>query len=158
MTITATKPQTCAPGLPLTADEISDATKGWPELKRLFRSPKHHGDIEKSQIADQLSETLSNFKLEYWPGTHTVDDEGHEVCGPGYSYAISGRHHGEFPALGFEAWIDGRDNDGDLAQSLVDEVCAIARLYAEAAQGLARELERTPNESAVVAAMDGYRR
>lgn len=104
----------------------------------------------KHELAERLGERMSEFKLTYNPTATVAVDASADESDPdteGFCFLLEDCAGGEFPALGFEAWIDGRDNAGDLAQSVVNELQSIADGYQAVAKRIADRLNRVPKPS-----------
>lgn len=118
-------------------------------------------DQEKHELAQRIGKTMNQFGFIYRPEATMVDaslgrapeyaihgkDVETDVDSLGYCFQIQDYGNCWFPDFGFDVWIDGRENDGDLAQSVVDELQAIADAYAEVAKTMAERLGRTPQQS-----------
>jgi len=104
----------------------------------LFPRAEHEG-------AKRISQIMECYKLEFWPTTSSEDDPDSK----GHLFFLDSQEHGEFPEYGFEVWIDDRDNDGDVAQTVVDQLFELADDYRRTAEQVAGRLDRTPSSAHV---------
>lgn len=118
-------------------------------IEAFMDTPTCPEDYAKQREARRLTARMDSLEIKQCPRTfrHIDDDEqlGKDEGSQGNQYWLDGKQHSEFPQMGFEVWIDGRHNGGDLAQSIVDTLFAIAKLYQRLAESNAGRLERTPS-------------
>lgn len=101
----------------------------------------------KYQLAEKLSERSGELLIRYEPAAICTIDATSNKSDPtskGHVYVISAAEFGEFPDFGFCVLVDDRHNGGDLAQSIADELLAIAEGYLAVAKRVAERLNRTP--------------
>ncbi|WP_442481887.1 hypothetical protein [Aeoliella sp. SH292] len=101
----------------------------------------------KRHQARRLSERMGEFLLEYDP-TGVLAFSASNLKGDpstkGHAFELKGASDCEFPGFGFSVLIDGRANNSDLAQTVVDELFAIANAYMAVAKRNAARLNREP--------------
>ncbi|WP_442484776.1 hypothetical protein [Aeoliella sp. SH292] len=101
----------------------------------------------KGKLAEKLSQRMGCYSLEYHPTAFSEDFDSYtERESKGHLFYIAGNEHGEFPDFGFEVWVDDRDNNGDLPQTIVDKLHSIAEQYREVAERVALRLNRQPSK------------
>jgi hypothetical protein len=109
-------------------------------LKRVDRSAK-----AKQKQAERITKRMGCFVLEHCPRTFTSDFDKHvEKKSQGHLFYLRGSELTEFPDFPFEVWVDDRDNNGDLAQTVADTLFSIATKYMEVAQRVTLRLNRVP--------------
>ncbi|MCO6044314.1 hypothetical protein NG895_10390 [Aeoliella sp. ICT_H6.2] len=107
-------------------------------------------DQRKHELAEQLGDQMVEFKLQYHARETIIVDAMQSEADPdseGHVYQLTARGDCDFPSFGFAVFIDGRDNDGDLAQSVVDEIHSIGLGYLAVAKRMGEKLDREPKPS-----------